>query len=175
MPSELSSKNDVNFLLEKKIAMATEGFTTSKFCELILRDRNRLSKENALTISEYIIAMKREVNPRLGYKKLTIQIIAELSKAVGITKKYIDMKRDDVLYYLDKCRKPENEDPFHKWIGSYNLKLIVLSRFFKWLFYHDIDDPKRRNELSALERKPECIMGIKQLKRKEISCYKPTG
>jgi hypothetical protein len=27
-------------------------------CELILKDRNRLSKENALTICEYIIAMK---------------------------------------------------------------------------------------------------------------------
>jgi len=170
----LSSKNDNDFLLEKKITIATEGFTTSKLCELILRDRNRLSKENALTVSEYIIAMKREVNPRRGYKKLTIQIIAELSKTVGIAKKYIDMTRDDVLCYLDKGRKPENEDPFHKWIGSYNLKLIVLSRFFKWLQYHDIDDPKRRNELSAHERKPECIMGIKQLKRKEISCYKPS-
>ena len=37
-----------------------------------------------------------------------------------------------------------------------------------------IEDPKRRNELSAKERKPDCIMGIKQLKRKEISCYKPS-
>ena len=72
MPSELSSKNDINFLLEKKIAMATEGFTTSKFCELILRDRNRLSKENALTISEYIIVMKREVikNSPYNYSRI---------------------------------------------------------------------------------------------------------
>ena len=48
-------------LLERKINIATEGFTMHKFCELILRDRNRLSKENALTICEYVIAMKREV------------------------------------------------------------------------------------------------------------------
>jgi integrase/recombinase XerD len=33
---------------------------------------------------------------------------------------------------------------------------------------------KRRSELSALEKKPDCIMGIKQLKRKEVSCYKPS-
>src|SRR5438034_4171004 len=124
IPVELSSKDDADIFLEKKITIATEGFTTSKICELILRDRNRISKENALTLSEYIIAMKREINPRLNYKKLTIQIIAELSNAVGITKKYIDMTRDDVLCYLDKCRKPENEDLLHKWIGSYNLKLI---------------------------------------------------
>jgi len=48
-------------LLERKINIATEGFTMHKFCELILRDRNRLSEENALTICEYVIAMKREV------------------------------------------------------------------------------------------------------------------
>jgi hypothetical protein len=161
--------------LERKITLATEGFNTSRFCELVLRDRNRLSKENALTVCDYIIAMKREVNPRLSYKKYTIQVLAELSKAVGIAKKFIDITRDDILLgYIDKCRKPENVDPLHKWIGIYNTKLVALSRFFKWLHYPNIDDPKRRNELSTLERKPDCIMGIKQFKRKEISCYKPS-
>jgi integrase len=161
-------------LLERKITLATEGFTTHKFCELILRDRSRLSEENALTMCEYIIAMKREINPRLTYKRYTIQFLSELSRAVGIEKKFIDMTRDNVLCYLDKCRKPENEDPLHKWIGSYNVKLVALSRFFKWLYYPNVEDPKRRSELSTLERKPDCIMGIKQLKRKEISCYKPS-
>jgi integrase len=159
-------------LLERKINIATEGFTTHKFCELALRDRSRLSKENALTICEYVIAMKREVNPRLSYKRYTIQFLAELSKVVGVATNFIDMTRDDVLCYLDKCRKPENEDPLHKWIGS--IKLVIISRFFKWLYYPNIDNPKRRSELSALERKPDCIMGISQLKRKEVSCYKPS-
>ena len=73
--------------------------------------------------------MKREVNLRLSYKRYTIQVSSELSIAIGIQKKFIDMARDDVLLcYLDKCRKSENEDPFHKWIGSYNSKLVVLSR-----------------------------------------------
>ena len=179
-PSETqvsASKNNDNdglSLLERKINIATEGFTRHKFCELVLRDRNRLSKENALTICEYIIAMKREVNPRLSYKRYTIQFLAELSKVVGVATKFIDMTRDDVLCYLDKCRKPENEDPLHKWIGSYNTKLVIISRFFRWLYYPNVDNPKRRNELSVLERKPECIMGIPQLKRKEVSCYKPS-
>jgi integrase/recombinase XerD len=160
--------------LDRKITIVTDGFTADRFCELVLRDRNKLSKENALTICDYIIAMKREVNPRLSYKRNTIQFVSELSKAVGIEKKFIDMTRDDVVCYLDKCRKPEDEDPLHKWIGSYNSKLVVLSRFFKWLHYPDIEDSKRRTELSAFERKPDCIIGIKQLKRKEISCYKPS-
>ena len=81
-----SSNTDDNDLLssslERKITLATEGFTTSRFCELVLRDRNRLSKENALTICDYVVAMKMEVNPRLSYKKYTIQVLSELSKAV---------------------------------------------------------------------------------------------
>ena len=153
-------------LLERKITIATEGFTTDRFCELVLRDRNRLSDENALTICEYVMAMKREINPRLSYKRSIIQILSELSRAVGMQKKFIDMTRDDILCYLDKYRKPENEDQLHKWIGSYNTRRVTLCRFFKWLYYTDIEDPKRRNELSALEKKPACITGIKQLRRK---------
>ena len=168
-------RNNDDTLLERKITLATEGFTTHKYCELVLKDRIRLSKENALTICDYIIAMKREINPRLSYKKYIMQFLSELSRTVGIEKRFIDMVRDDNLCYLDSCRKPEkNEDPLHKWTGSYNTKLAILSKFFKWLYYPNIEDSKRRNELSALERKPDCIMGIKQLKRKEISCYKPS-
>jgi integrase len=161
--------------LDKKITLATEGFTL-KFCESLLRDRSRLSKENALVICDYVIAMKREINPRLNTVKTAIQFLSELSACAGIEKKFEDMlsKRDDVLCYLDRCRKPENQDTLHKWIGSYNAKRIVLFRFFKWLYYSNVDNPKKRNELSALEKKPGCIMGIAQLKRKEVSCYKPS-
>ncbi|MFL6356220.1 MAG: hypothetical protein ACJ71C_06635 [Nitrososphaeraceae archaeon] len=35
-------------VLDRKIAIATECFTTNKFCELVLKDRNRLSIENTL-------------------------------------------------------------------------------------------------------------------------------
>ena len=161
--SSLSSKSTEDLeILDRKITLATEGFTTSKFCELILRDRNRLSKQNALAVSNYIIAMKREVNPRLSYIKYTVQFLSELSKTVGIEKQFKDMTRDHVLPYLDRCRKPENNDPLHRWVGSYNVKRMTLVRFFKWLYYYtkDLDiSPKRRSELSAQERKPECIMG----------------
>jgi hypothetical protein len=76
--------------------------------------------------------MKREVNPRLSYKRNTIQILSELSKAVGIEK------------------KSESEDPLHKWIASYNLRLVVFTRFYRWLYYPNIEDPKRRSELFKL-------------------------
>jgi len=168
---EASTHIDELDLLEKKIILATEGFMT-KFSESTLR--GKLSKENALAVADYIIAMKREINPRLNYIKSTIQFLSELSRFIGVEKHFVDMTRDDILFYLDKCRKPENEDPLHKWISSYNLKRITLMRFFKWLYYPNIASPKRRNELYLEENKPECILEIPQLKRKEISCYKPT-
>lgn len=71
------------------IILATEGFIT-KFSESTLRDRSRLSQENALAVAEYIISMKRKVNPRLGYIQYTIQFLSELSGAIGIAKKFID-------------------------------------------------------------------------------------
>ena len=130
-------------ILQRKITLATEGFITIKSPERVLKDRNRLSQENALTISEYIIAMKREVNPRLSYIRNIIQFLYELTKSTGIEKKFVDMIRDDILSYLDKCCKLENEDPLHKWVGSYNIKRITLIRFFKWLHYPGIDSPKK--------------------------------
>ena len=60
--------------LDRKITLATEGFTL-KFCESLLRDRSRLSKENALVICDYVIAMKREINPRLHTVNTTIQFL----------------------------------------------------------------------------------------------------
>jgi hypothetical protein len=41
------------------------------------------------------------------------------------------MTKEDILFYLDSNRESENNDPLHKWIGSYNTKRNVLMRFFK--------------------------------------------
>jgi integrase len=174
--AEAATITKEDFEVQNKINLAVEGFATNRFCELLLKDRNRLSKENALVVCNYVIAMKRETNARPSYIRYIIQILSELSRIVGIKKRFEDimMTKDDVLLYLDSCRKLENDDPLHKWIGSYNTKRVVLIRFFKWLCYSDIANPNKRNELSAAERKPECIMDIPKLKRKEVSCYKPS-
>jgi hypothetical protein len=118
--------------------------------------------------------MKREINPRLNTIMTTIQYLSELCRSLDIGKRFEDMTRDDVLLYLDSNRKLENDDPLHKWIGSYNSKRTILFRFFKWLYYPSVANPGKRIELSNSERKPECIMDIPQLKRKEVSCYKPS-
>ena len=90
------SNNELN----RKVALATECFTTSKASELILKDRTRLSEKNALTVCNYIIAFKHEVNPRPSYIKHTIQFLAELSKAVGTNKRFEDLTKEDVLLFF---------------------------------------------------------------------------
>jgi hypothetical protein len=98
--------------LNRKIALVTEDFpTANKYCKLVLSDRNRLSKENALTVCDYMIAMKREINPRLTTISNTIEFLAGLSKFAGVEKRFEDMMtttRTILLSYLDSCRKPED-------------------------------------------------------------------
>ena len=155
--------------LDRKVTLVTEGFTTTKYCELILRDRTRLSKENALTVCDYIIDMKREINPSLNTIRTTIQYFSELCKCIK-NKRFEDMTRDDILLFLDQCRKLENDDPMHKWINTYNSKRSVLFRFFKWLQYRNVTgDSDKRNELSVKQRKPKCIQDIPRLKRKRLA------
>jgi hypothetical protein len=81
-------------------------------------------------------------------------------------KSFKEMTREDILSYLDSLRKPEASDPMHKWIGTYNLYIMHLIRFFKWLYYPDIEQSKRP--------KPKVVENIAKLKRNEQSIYKPT-
>ena len=152
------NKDDNNDTLERKILIATEGFTTDKFCEATLKNRTKLSEHNALIVSEYIIAMKREINPRQTYVKYTIQFLAEFSRYIRIEKSFKDMTKVDVLHYLDRCRKPEDQDPLHKWIGSYNIKRIILIRFFKWLYY-PLCNPQKKKRVICCRKQTRMYNG----------------
>jgi hypothetical protein len=76
--------------LNRKIALLTQDFP-NKYCKLVLSDRNRLSKQNALTVCDYILSMKREINPRLTTINTTIQFLSGLSKFAGVAKRFEDM------------------------------------------------------------------------------------
>ena len=78
------------------------------------------------------------------------------------------MTRDDIQTFLNSFRKPEEKDPLHKWIGTYNHYLVVISKFFKWLYYPDLPSSERE------KLKPSVIDNLTQLKRREKSIYKPT-
>jgi integrase len=76
------------------------------------------------------------------------------------------MTRDNILSYLDNLRKPEESDPDHKWIGTYNLRKVYIQTFFKWIYYSNLE-PRQRPT-------PDVMLNIHNLKRKEISTIKPS-
>jgi integrase len=111
--------------------------------------------------------MHNEINPSISYKTNQIITLSQLSESCNNQKPFLQMTRDDILAYLNNCRKSEEIDPLHKWIGTYNTRRIYVLRFFKWLYNPDIEPAKRPT--------PEHVIGnIPSFKRKETSIYKPT-
>jgi integrase len=79
--------------------------------------------------------------------------------------KFKKMQKNDILSFLNSKRKSEHLDPLHSWIATYNLYIVILTRFFKWLYHPDLPTNERS--------KPSCVQ-IRTLRRKEQSIYKPT-
>jgi integrase/recombinase XerD len=147
-------------ILDRKIEETGAGLPAS-----YARQLRSISKDNAATIIDYIAAMKNEVNLADNYRRGVIEILSRLSK-YNDNKPFKDSTRNNIIAFLDTHRKTETQDPLHKWIGTYNLYRIHLLRFFKWLYYPDIEPSKRP--------KPAVIENIAELKRKEKSIYKPS-
>jgi integrase len=153
--------SDNDALFDRKINLITEGI--GSFFAAKLRE---LPRDDALIIVNYIISMKNEINLSDNYRKLNIYVLYKISKFFDNAKSYKEFVRDDLLQYLDSLRRPEALDPLHKWIGTYNTYRTLFIRFFKWLYYTDIEPQKRP--------KPSIIENIPPLKRKEQSIYKPS-
>jgi len=152
--------------LSDKIAAATEGLPPNCFDHL--HNVGNKQKQNALTICDYISSLRSEINPSDNYRKGIIAMLCSLSALFdnNNAKSFKEMTRQDLISFLNSRRKPEDVDPLHKWIGTYNTYRIQTMRFFKWLYFPDIEPDKRL--------KPPVIENIPKLKRKEKSIYKPT-
>ena len=127
--------------------------------------RNGISVENADTICNYIIDMKAEINPTTNYIINSIKLPYLFSRYLK-NKPFRKIIRQDIIDFLDSRRKSKVLNPMHKWVGTRNLYLVHLIRFFKWLYYPDIEYRKRL--------KPVIIQNISKLRRKEKSIYKPS-
>jgi integrase len=152
--------------LQEKINLITKGI--KPFYRKMLKDK--ISRENTNIICDYLLANKRENNVGSYIIQLKIQTLVNLSEFLGtskmLTKESADITKNDIQMFLDRYRKDEQVDPYHKWIGSYNLKLTVLLQFFKWLYDPDNPEPKSR-------KAPSIVAGIRRYKRKEESIYSP--
>ncbi|MDW0165213.1 MAG: phage integrase N-terminal SAM-like domain-containing protein [Nitrososphaeraceae archaeon] len=120
--------------------------------------------QNQKIINDYIQARKTETNLATSTQVVTSDTLNRFSRYVK--KNFNDVTRDDIILFLNSVRKSETQDSMHKWIGTYNLYLMTISTFLKWFYYPKIE-PKERP-------KPDVLINIKQLKRKETSSYKPS-
>jgi hypothetical protein len=128
----------VDSLLERQINLIIEGLPPAYADRLY-----KIPRDNALAITGFILSMKTEINYSNHHTMNNIMALTLLSKFHNKRKCFREMTRDDILSYLNRLRRPESIDPLHKWIGSYNLHKAYFIRFFKWLFYPDIDATKR--------------------------------
>jgi hypothetical protein len=141
--------------IEDKIASVIEGiegdnnnihYVSNQLRELYLQQ----SKENTITICDYIISLVNESNPVPHYKQTQIQVLCYLSRSCYDEKEkrqrrlFSEMTRDNVMAYLNKLRQSESKDSLYRWIGTYNLRRTNLIRFFKWLYYPNILPSKDR-------------------------------
>lgn len=109
--------------------------------------RQTLEDANSV-LEEYVQVMIREKNPTPDYIKNALKVLRRIDLCAATN--------ENILKFLNNLKRPESEDPLHKWIGTYNLYIFVLKRFFTWF------------------GRPDVMEGIKQLKRKEKSIYKPS-
>jgi hypothetical protein len=124
-------------LLDVKIDETAAGLSAS-----FAKQLHSISGDSAAIIIEYIAAMKTEVNLSDHYRKDLIEVLCRFTK-YNKNRPIKDLERIDILSFLDSIRKTETQDPLHKWIGTYNIYRMHLLRFFKWLYYPDIEPDKR--------------------------------
>ncbi len=157
-------RQTVNDELKEKILLICKD--QKHYVQKLLNDLLEKSKENALIISDYIIAEQNEINLKDSTKEGKIKVLADLLKFLN-HKNLRAISKNDILLYLNRYRKNEEEDPTHRWIGTWNNRHMILLKFFRWLY--DSNNPDLKNR-----KMPECMIGIRRLTRKEISRYKPS-
>jgi integrase/recombinase XerD len=145
---------------ELKIQTATNGLQKE-----FSNNLKKLSTKNAITICDYVSAVQTEINLSNNYRRDCIRFPYMLTRCLG-DKPFDSMNREDLLAYLNSLRKTDAQDSMHRWIGTYNTVLIHLTKFFKWLYYPNLE-PKKRS-------KPKVVQNISKLRRKEQSTYKPS-
>ncbi len=147
--------------LEAKMKNATDGLIPSFFKRLSL-----CSIEHISTICDYIIALRSEIRLSNNYRQNIFATLTALSRYSNPTNKgFKDFTRQDVIAFLDQSRKDRSKDPTGKWIGSYNAHLVNIVRFFKWLYFPNIEPTQRS--------RPEVLQNLRKLRRVgHISDYK---
>lgn len=165
---KLAASADSTAIVAEKIHQEIDSLTagTLPYFNSIFKHMAFSNPLNAHMLCQFVIAEYNEQNVKLSTRLTHIKIICSFSKFLTY-KNFLDITKQDVLQYLSALRKTESEDPSHKWIGTYNTRQMVLSKFLKWLYNQNEPDYKKRIT-------PACMQGVKILPRKEKSPYTPS-
>jgi integrase/recombinase XerD len=147
-------------ILQRKIDRVVDGLAKEYHRRL-----NEISEHNISILCDYVLAVRTESSLSDSYRTTIINVISYMSKYLN-NMPFKSIQRDDLLLFLEHFRKTEKNDPMHKWVGTYNLYLTVISKFFRWLYY-----PKQTSKQRPI---PSVIQNISKQKRKEKSIYKPS-
>ena len=158
----LSSMN--NSILNNKITSITKY--QRNYIKTTLKELAKHDPGNTNILCDYIIAEQNEINIKESTKEWKIKNLVSLLKFVN-NKNFKEITKHDIIDFLNNKRKPEDIDPTHKSIGTWNNLQILFLKFFRWLHNQNEFDPKKRET-------PECMQGVRRLPRKEKSCYKPS-
>ncbi len=109
-PINNEERHNTNIFLDRKIEDITAGLRP--YFSKTLYKISSSSEENALTIVNYVLAMKTEINPSDNYRKNNIEILCRFSEHDN--KPFKQITREDILAFLDSFRKTEVSDSLHK-------------------------------------------------------------
>jgi integrase len=114
--------------------------------------------ENSSKVVEFLYSRMREGNLKPSSRASSIDRLCQLS-VFHNNKPFNEMTLEDIFSYLDTLRRTETDDPLHRWVGTYNISVIKIITFFKWLYQPDI--PSNNRQL------PEFLSSLRCFKRKE--------
>ena len=117
-----------------------------------------MKEPNSKLVIDYLNSRMREGHLKPASRANTIDRLSRLSD-FHKNKSFGEMTTEEIFSYLDSIRRAETEDPLHRWIGTYNLSIVKIISFFKWLYEPDTHSSNRKT--------PEFLTNIKCLKRKE--------
>jgi integrase len=159
--------NDILIDLEKKIELLTKG--SSSYYRSLFKNLSIKNRDNAKTLYDFLETEHNLQNVKLSTILTHIKAICLFNEYLSY-KDFEKIAKEDIIYYLNSLRKKESDDQTHKWIGTYNTRQMVLSKFFRWFYNRDQNNESDHDKCIT----PACMQGIKQLLRKETSPYKPS-
>jgi hypothetical protein len=152
-----NTKVRVQGQLDERINTLIPG--SAPYFRSILLKMASANPQNAELLCKFIASECNQCNIKLSTRLTHIKIICWFDRYLS-HKDFLKLTRDDVVTYFMSLRKGELEDPTHRWIGTYNTRQIILSKFFRWLYNQNQPDYKKWIT-------PPCLQAIRPLPRKE--------